>query len=133
MSLVCSSKNKRETLGPVQILYHQFHMKSLISRNVVIHVEISDNHFELIAVSQSLCSSASFKRISVDLGLDAATVTSFEVMKIKLGLSVIFISLTSALSQTSGFEKAKWTVIIIDAIFFVWFSSCYMLGIYDTI
>lgn len=69
----------------------------------------------------------------MDLGLDVATVTSFEVMKIKLGLSVIFISLTSALSQTSGFEKAKWTGIIIDAFFFVWFSSCYMLGIYDTI
>ena len=43
----------------------------------------------------------------MDLGLDVATVTSFEVMKIKLGLSVIFISLTSALSQTSGFEKEK--------------------------
>lgn len=69
----------------------------------------------------------------MDLGLDVATFTSFEVMKIQLGMNVIFISLTSLLSQTSGFEKEKWTVTIIGAIFFVWFSSCYMLGIYNTI
>lgn len=69
----------------------------------------------------------------VDLGLDVATFTSFEVIKIKLGMNVIFISLTSLLSHTSGFEKEKWTITKIGAIFFVWFSSCYMLGIYDTI
>ena len=43
----------------------------------------------------------------MDLGLDVATFTSFEVMKIQLGMNVIFISLTSLLSQTSGFEKEK--------------------------
>lgn len=29
--------------------------------------------------------------------------------------------------------KEKWTVIIIDTIFSIWFSSCYLLGICDII
>lgn len=60
----------------------------------------------------------------MDPRLDVATFTSFEVMKINLGMNVIFISLTYLLSQTFGFQKEKWTVTIIGAIFFVWFSSC---------
>lgn len=54
----------------------------------------------------------------MDLRLDVAAFTSFEVVKINLGMNVIFISLTYLLSQTSGFQKEKWTVAIIGAIFF---------------
>lgn len=50
-SLVWSiKKNQREKLHCLQIFYFQFHTISLISSNVVTHIEISGNHFELIAV-----------------------------------------------------------------------------------
>lgn len=69
------------------------------------------------------------------LGLAVATLTSFEVMKIKFGCEcdVYLFDFTISDFRRSGFEKEKWTVIILDAIFFVWFSSCFMWGIYDTI
>lgn len=58
-------------------------------------------------------------------------------MEIKLGVDVIFIFFglpnNSDFLIRSGFRKEKWTVMIRDAIFFVWFSSCYMPGMYDII
>lgn len=40
--------HQEEKLGLLQILFCQFHMKSFISRDVIIHMEISVNQFELM-------------------------------------------------------------------------------------